>query len=76
MASKHSVGRAWGCGSPREWATTARQKGLPSDAKRASDGGEEERGEEAKEEREGEEEGEERHLSPSFCCCCCGQGAL
>jgi len=86
MASKHSVGRAWGCGSPREWATTARQKGLPSDAKRASDGGEEERGEEAKEEREGEEEGEEeeaeeeegeeRHLSPSLCCCCCGQGAL
>ena len=76
MASKHSVGRAWGCGSPREWATTARQKGLPSDAKRASDGGEEERGEEAKEEREGGEEGEERHLSPSFCCCCCGQGAL
>ena len=36
MSSKHAAGRARGCGRPREQATTARQKGLPSDAKRAS----------------------------------------
>lgn len=80
MSSKHFVGRAEGCGRPREWATTARQKGLPSEAKRARDdeGAEEGEEEEAKEaaDEEEEEEAKEGRLLPIPSFCCRGQGAL
>ena len=59
MSSKHSAGSARGFGRPRECATTARQKGLPSAAKRASEEGDGEEGEEEDDGEEGEGEGEE-----------------
>ena len=67
MSSKHSAGSARGCGRPSEWATTARQKGLPSAAKRASEEEDDDEGaEEEEEEVEVEVEEEDRE----------GQGAL
>ena len=59
--SKQASGRARGCGRPRECATTARQKGLPSEAKRlASESEAREDAAAAEEEEEAEEDAEDR----------------
>lgn len=69
MSSKQAEGSARGFGRPRECATTARQKGLPSDAKRASE--EEEDDEDDGDDGEGVEEEEEVEAEERE-----GQGAL